>query len=350
MIHKINTPFSLKLTSSALVQTEKLNNKFVNKHLLEKLFIVVFFLIGSNSSKLSAQTTKKVGSLISHVTVFLNQAQVQRTSKVSLEEGTYTLVFDKISPNLIANSIEAKVGSGLTLLSVSTQNDYLNTDEKPQLIKYIEDSITRLNEQLTDYKADKEAIALEKELLLANKNVGGTTQGVKADELEDVLAIYHKKLLEFKIDWMRLSKLEKETTEILQKLQKQLDEFNQGTMSLSNQILLNIKAERAMADAEISINYLVNGVSWQPFYDIRVKDVHSPVQFVLKANILQSTGENWKNVKLKFTTANPLAGGVKPVLLTNFLNFEMQVLTYGFMSTPAPTAMRSKALIDKGGL
>ncbi len=291
---------------------------------------ILFSLMCIFCFNLSAQTEKKVNSTIGFVTVFINQAQVERNAKVSLDEGMYTLIFDKISPNLVANSIEVKPPNGITLLSVSTQNDFLKQDEKPLIIIEIEDSIERLNDRLADYKADKESIVLQKDLLLANKNVGGTTQGVKADELEDILAIYQKKLLEFKLDWMRLSKQEKETGIIVQKLQKQLNEYTQGTLNLSNQILVNIKVDKPVSDADINISYLVNGVYWQPFYDIRVKDTKSQVQFFLKANIQQSTGENWKNVKLKFTTANPLAGGVKPVLYPHLLRFESPVSQLSF--------------------
>lgn len=320
----LSSIFSKINVSSSVVENYQDKNPY--RRMVQFILLVLF------SQTLLAQTEKKVNSTIGFVTVFLNQAQVERNAKVTLEEGMYTLIFDKISPNLVANSIEVKPSNGITLLSVSTQNDFLKQDEKPLIIIEIEDSIERLNEHLTDYKADKESIVLQKDLLLANKNVGGTTQGVKADELEDVLAIYQKKLLEFKVDWMRLTKLEKETGIIVQKLQKQLNEYTQGTLNLNNQILLNIKVDKPIADAELKISYLVSGVHWQPFYDIRVKDTKSQVQFFLKANIQQGTGENWKNVKLKFTTANPLVGGVKPVLFPNFLRFESPITQMNYKS------------------
>ncbi|MBC7384354.1 MAG: DUF4139 domain-containing protein [Bacteroidia bacterium] len=293
-----------------------MNNKQVSQ-----FAIILLLFLGFFSQKLLAQTEKKLASTITHVTVFRSQAQVERNAKVSLDEGYYTLVFEGISPNLIANSIEAEALSGITILSISTQNDYLKVDQKPKLIMEMEDSIERLNEHLSAIKADKESIALQKDVLIANKYVGGTAQGVKADELEDVLAIYQKKLIEFKHEMITLHKLEKEYTGILQKLQLQLEEYNQGTLNLNNQILVNVKVERAVSNVEVKINYLANGVSWQPFYDIRVKDTKSPVQFLLKANIQQNTGESWKNVTLKLTTANPLEGGSKPQLTTNFINF-----------------------------
>ena len=282
-------------------------------------FLILLLLFFSHN--LLAQPEKKISVPITNVTVFKSQAQIERQTKLNLEEGVYTLLIDKISPNLIANSMEVTSQNGITILSVSTKNDYLIPDDKPAFIISLEDSLEVLNEQLTDIKADKESIVLQKDLLLANKNIGGTTQGVKAEELEDVLSIYQKKLLDFKVEWMKLSKQEKSLNAIVQKINQQLNEFKEGTLTLNNQILIQVKVDHSISDALLAVRYLVNGVQWQPFYDIRVKDTKSPVQFLLKATIQQSTGELWKNVKLKITTANPMEGGTKPILPTNYLRF-----------------------------
>ena len=287
-------------------------------HLKKALFVLLAFLI---SFQILGQTEKRISLPIKSVTVFRSQAQIIRNDKINLEAGNYMLVIDKVSPNLIQNSIEAKAQTGISILSVSTKNDFLVPNEKPAFIQSLEDSMEVLSDHLADFKADKESILLQKELLLANKNLGGSTQGVKAEELEDVLGIYQKKLNEFKVEWFKLSKEEKVYGGNLEQLKKQLDEYNQGTLNLSNQILVFVKVDRQVLDANFELRYLVGGVSWQPFYDIRVQDTKSPVQFFLKANIQQSTGEFWGNVKLKLTTADPMESGVKPVLRTNFLRF-----------------------------
>jgi hypothetical protein len=36
----------------------------------------------------------------------------------------------------------------------------------------------------------------------------------------------------------------------------------------------------------------------QPVYDIRAKDVKSPITIVYKAKVTQQSGEDWKDVKL----------------------------------------------------
>jgi uncharacterized protein (TIGR02231 family) len=266
---------------------------------------------------------RKVNSVVSHVTVFNSQAQVTRTAKINLEaSGIFNIVFDKLSPYINLNSLEVKANEHLTILSVSSKNDLLNKNEKPADIILLEDSLENINAALADFKADKETIVHQKDLMLANRNVGSNQTGVKYDELEDLMNLYHKKLDDFKVNWIRLSKLETKYNTCKNELEQQLAAYNNGKLTLNNEVILTVKSDNKVQDAQIDLSYLVGNVSWQPFYDIRIKDNKSNVQFFLKANITQSTGEDWNNVNLKLTTANPAEGGIKPELKTNWLGFQ----------------------------
>lgn len=265
---------------------------------------------------------RKVTSVVSHVTVFNSQAQVTRTAKINLEaSGVFNIVFDKLSPYINMNSLEVKANEHLIILSVSSRNDLLNKNEKPTDIILLEDSLENINAALADFKADKETIVHQKDLMLANKNVGSNQTGVKYDELEDLMNLYHKKLDDFKVNWFRLSKLETKYNAYKNSVEQQLAAYNEGKLTLNNEVILTVKSDNKVQDAQIDLSYLVGNVSWQPFYDIRIKDNKSNVQFFLKANITQSTGEDWNNVNLKLTTANPAEGGIKPELQTNWLGF-----------------------------
>lgn len=268
------------------------------------------------------QTEKKVSSTVSAVTVFASQAQVTRVAKVSGEAGVFNIVFAQLSPYINMNSLEAKTDANLTILSVSNRNDYLNKDEKPADIILLEDSLVKINAELADFKADKETIVYQKDLMLANKNVGSNQVGVKADELDDLMELYKKKLDDFKVNWFRLTRLEDKYNKAKFSVEQQLAAYNNGKLTLNNEVIITVKADNNFQNAHIELTYLVGNVSWAPYYDIRVKDNKSDVQFFLKANIYQSTGEDWNNVKLKLTTANPAEGGVKPELQTNWLGFQ----------------------------
>jgi uncharacterized protein (TIGR02231 family) len=158
--------------------------------------------------------------------------------------------------------------------------------------------------------------------MLTNKNVSSNQVGVKADELEDLMELYKKKLDDFKLNWFRLTRLEDKYNKAKFSIEQQLAAYNNGKLTLNNEVILTVKAENNFQNAHVELTYLVGNVSWSPYYDIRVKDNKSDVQFFLKANIYQSTGEDWNNVKLKLTTANPAEGGVKPELQTNWLGYK----------------------------
>jgi len=318
----------------------------------------IIFLCAFVSLWLSSfsQNEQKVSSNISSVTVFINQAQITRIAKASLDAGVTTLVFDKISPMMNTNSIQVRVDANVTLLSVSTRQDYLKEDEKPKQVLLLEDSLEKINAALNDFKSEKENIIYEKDLMLANKNTGSNQTGVKSDELEDLMTLYKKKLREFKTEWYRLSNLETKYHLYKQKIENQLNEFQNGVNANAPEILVTVKTLSPINNSKIELSYLVGNASWQPFYDIRVTDTKSPLQLVSKAFITQNTKEEWKNVTIKLSTSNPNEGGVKPELQTNYLRF-YQPQQYGY--TPSTVHIqtelndvvvkRKKPLVDADG-
>jgi len=64
---------------------------------------------------------------------------------------------------------------------------------------------------------------------------------------------------------------------------------------------------------------------WVPQYDIRAVNTKNPIKLTYKASVFQTTGEDWSNVKLKLSTANPNLGGLKPELTPWYLDFYQPV-------------------------
>ena len=73
--------------------------------------------------------------------------------------------------------------------------------------------------------------------------------------------------------------------------------------------------------ADFKITYLVKQARWYPTYDIRAKNIQSPISITYKANVSQQSGEDWNNVELTVSTANPNEGGAKPLIKPWILGF-----------------------------
>ena len=56
----------------------------------------------------------------------------------------------------------------------------------------------------------------------------------------------------------------------------------------------------------VSVSYLVPGASWTPSYDLRIDSGQNKATLTYSAMVKQQTGEDWKNVRLTLSTAQPL--------------------------------------------
>lgn len=272
----------------------------------------------------AAENEVRVPSNITHVTVFLNQAQVTRVAKTNLQAGTTDIVFDRVSPYINIKSIQVKTEGNVNLLSVSHRNNYLANEDKPAFIIELEDTIAALENQLALINIRKEALNLEKEVIIANKHIGGENSGVKVEDLEDALVLFRKRSQEIGEELLKLEGGLAKLKVIKNKFQSQLNVYLNNRNS-SVEIVVTVKTLSAVSNTKIEWSYLVGNTSWVPFYDIRVKDTKSQLQLVSKANITQRTGEDWKNVVLKLSTANPNENGSKPELNPTYLTFNQYI-------------------------
>ena len=260
----------------------------------------------------------KVKSKITSVTVYNGQAQVTRKAEVSVQKGISNLIINEISPYINMNSIQVLTESSVNLLSVSQRASTDLNPIKPEYIITIEDSLESIADLLMQIKIKKDGLLAEKEVMLANKHAGGTAAVLHADDLEETMALFRKRTQEIGEEIYKLTKNEKPLLATQTSFKKQLEEYKNRN---ANQIelIITLQADESTS-SKIEFSYLVSNCSWTPFYDIRVKDTHSPLQLISKANINQNTGEDWNNVNLRLSTSNPNENGTKPELNPNHIN------------------------------
>jgi uncharacterized protein (TIGR02231 family) len=334
-------------------------NKILSSTSGFKIFIWAVVSLVISTKLIAAENEVRVPSNITHVTVFLNQAQVTRVAKTNLQAGTTDIVFDRVSPYINIKSIQVKTEGNVNLLSVSHRNNYLANEDKPAFIIELEDTIAALENQLALINIRKEALNLEKEVIIANKHIGGENSGVKIEDLEDALVLFRKRSQEIGEELLKLEGGLAKLKVIKNKFQSQLNVYLNNRNS-SVEIVVTVKTLSAVSNTKIEWSYLVGNTSWVPFYDIRVKDTKSQLQLVSKANITQRTGEDWKNVVLKLSTANPNENGSKPELNPTYLTFNQYITInsrkplvskdkYGYKSEStgaAPQSMETEADIE----
>ena len=96
--------------------------------------------------------------------------------------------------------------------------------------------------------------------------------------------------------------------------QRKLNELASGTARTERDAVIVVEKTNAAA-GKVRLNYLVDAASWQPQYKLRAgKTAKDAVQLEYLAAVVQHTGEDWSNVKLVLSTAQPTLNAAPPDL------------------------------------
>lgn len=293
---------------------------------MKKLFIASFAFLFVITC-FAQSNTDTITSKIEKVTVFLSGAEVNRTAQIDIAKGKNTIVVSDISPYIEKQSIQVKTDNKIVILSVNHAINYLNEAKKRASIIELEKNKTRLNEKTQKAKAMLEVYQKEEDMLLSNKAIGGENDGVKIEELKSGVHFFRERLTEIKMAQLLIKQNMVSYGDSISKIGKQLNELNSQKDQGTSEITIAISAKQKVS-AKLEISYLIRRAKWYPTYDIRVKKISSPVQLFYKANVLQNSGEDWKDVKLTIATGNPSKSGTKPVLTPWKLSYNTVNINY----------------------
>jgi len=296
----------------------------------------------------TAQTKKNIDSKIEKVTVFLEGAQVQRSAKTNLTAGKYELVFTNISPSIDKQSIQVKADDKVTVLSVIHQQNFLKEQQKQEEIKDLEAQKETQVEKIALQRNILNVFKQEENMLVKNQLIGGN-DGVKATDLKEAADFQRSRLTEVYQKQMETDRAIKKMEAELLKINKQLYEINQKAETSTSEIHVTLSTKETN-NSSFTITYLVKKSGWFPTYDIRVKDISSPINLQYKANIFQSSGEDWKDVKLFLSTGNPNENGTKPVITPWYLKYTYayQPVTNTIQGSYSPGSVRGRVVNERG--
>ncbi|MFN8430640.1 MAG: DUF4139 domain-containing protein [Spirosomataceae bacterium] len=278
-----------------------------------KILKIVFF-VSISISNIWAQSEKRINAKIDHVTVFLSQAQLDNSLRVNLPQGATKIIVENIANTIDPNSIQVGGTGDFTLLGVKYNRNYLNTKQYS-----VQDSIKETRYDIENIDMLLAVAANEEKMIMANVDIKSEKDGLLPEDLKEMTDLFRQKLTELGTRKLQLLRQKEPLTERKSRLERQLAEINNAFLPLG-EIELSVVANSSTT-ANIQLSYVANSAGWSPSYDLRVKDVKSPVSIAYKANVYQNTGLDWKSVKLTLSTSNPSVSGYKPELYPFYLSF-----------------------------
>jgi uncharacterized protein (TIGR02231 family) len=295
-----------------------------------------------------------IESQVTAVTVYPDRARITFSGKCPLEPGLHELVVAELPLTLEVDSLRA-VGGG------SARVRLLSVDVSLRHYKQTPAGATRELEQQIEQVEDELR-------LLQDQQAGLEAQGRHLDGLRQATVQYARGLARGQTtveDQARLARfLQEQDSEVragLRELEQQRRQVNRRLDQLRRQLAAaqstrprqryeaRVEVEVLEAgDFELALLYVVAQAGWQPIYDLRLLESdgepapaahHLEVSYL--AQVTQSSGQDWRGVRLAVSTARPALNRQLPELKPWFVD--------AFMPQPVPRAatMAAPARVDK---
>jgi len=300
--------------SAQLTECIYLSNKTMSKQFLAAICLLLL--------SFTVKADQKVPTKVQKVTVFLNGAQVTRTASVNVAAGTSTLTFEGISPDIDVQSIQVRAAGDFTILSVKHELDFLNQQTK---LKRVEELLTLQSQIREKIELQNNTLAVYKEeenMLIKNQVVSGQNTSLDVIKLKQALDFQTARLTEIRKKEQGVNNLIAQLSVEMQKYNKQIADVNKVNTKATSNVLVTVSSKSAL-QSTFTLTYVTKNAGWFPTYDIRAKDINSPITIAYKANVAQQCGEEWNNIKLTLSTGNPSVSGSKPELAPYYLNLGM---------------------------
>lgn len=252
--------------------------------------------------------------------IYRSGAELSHDTKALLRQGNNELTIDGISNQVDINSIQVKVPNAVTIVGIEFQNYYLKPNIASPRVKAMTDSIEKLQQDIYKLQTNIGIATDLLQVLKSNRDIKGTQNGLSVSELMKLMDYYKAKSLEIQTDLTQQNATLKKVQEQVQRLHNQIQEEEQKNAKSTGRLVLQLNAALA-GNYNFTISYITPNAYWTPFYDINVTDINSPMKLVYKAKMFQTTGLDWKQVKLSLSTATPSQWGNAPNLQTWFLAY-----------------------------
>lgn len=236
--------------------------------------------------------------------VYYNGAELTQKAQLKLPKGMSEVVITNVSDQLNENTIQVGSIADVTVMSVQFSNSYIEEYDNAQnspLAKLLRDSIAMvelaLDKMTNEINADLQTVQL-----LDNRS---SSNGDKEYSFADMTkwVDYYKSKRQDLQNGIYLKKKEKEKIEFKWndlKSKLALGASSTGKTSQGKLIVQVMNAKEG--EVPFRVNYLTNRAQWVPSYDLRIDKVGAPIKMMYKAQVVQTSGIDWRNVKLSLTS------------------------------------------------
>ena len=258
------------------------------------------------------------------VTMYQGRASVTRSTTLDLNPGLYDLTFGNLPESIQPLSIQARADGPVKVLSVDFSQQPVTESSSPELAK-LDQQIASVQKQISDI-ADERGLLESQEAFIDAVSIRATTDASQAGGTAKLdLDAVRKQLTFVSEERERLMKARRELDDRQRDREEDLAvlQGRRGAVAGAGGIARTAVVSVAVTESSqvrVDLTYLVANATWEPSYNIRAGLAGSAAQIEYDALLTQRTGEDWDNVRLTLSTAQPTIAANPPILAPWFID------------------------------
>ncbi|WP_407714481.1 DUF4139 domain-containing protein [Comamonas testosteroni] len=234
---------------------------------------------------------------ITEVTLYPGVAAVQREARI--EAQTRLLSFECLPASVDTQSLQISGDEGVRVGEIKTLMQSRQMAAK-ECTSPLDQQIRSLEDQLANIEAEEGAARLVGDFLqgmskpgdearISPAQIAGTSQVLRQTSRDNSL---------------RAHQIQRQKQDLLAQLQPLRQERDRTGSEQSQVMKVSVQLASARA-ANVRLSYQVRGPSWQPSYRAQLNTARQQVQLERQALVVQASGEDWSNVRLRLSTGQP---------------------------------------------
>lgn len=290
------------------------------KRCFMKKIIVITALLFTQARLFAGDEENIVPATLKSVIVYRAGAGLTHSARAALKQGNNNLTIEGLANGIDINSVQIGAEEKLTIMSVEYATDYLKQSVKTVIVKKLEDSLEAVSKESVRIqviiKTDNELI----DLLKANREIRGAQTGMPVAELMKMMDYYKNKSLDIQNEIALYQEKQIKLAERIKKINLQINEEEQKNNKATGKLMLQVLSPMAGV-CNLTISYITSKAYWNPCYHIRAENISKPISLLYKAKLVQTTGIDWKQVRLTLASSAPNQNNNAPILKSWFLSY-----------------------------
>lgn len=314
-----------------------------------RLVLACLVLVGILSVPLGAEIS--AASRITEVTIHPGLALVTREATVRLAAGAGRIVVTGLPTSLDASAMTVSGEGAFTIIGFEAKRrpTVESADERVReieaRIEAVENEVALIDGEIRTLEISGAFLEKLGELNRAAMNENLVRAALKPAELAALIEGYAAQNREIAKNLLEARQEKRGVTRRLDALRRELRQLQGQVRREEVTVVVEVSADRA-GEGVIRLRYPVRGATWAPVYDGRALIAEGSTKITYSALIRQSTGEDWNDVKVTLSTAQPSIGAAAPELSPWELRpIEAARMRYDAMpvSSPASVAFRTQS-------